>query len=372
MKRVHIYVFVFLAGLIGCKKEGKERYHPDPALLPSREVFDRVFYLNHVKSSTSVDTVVLRLRAMRPRWQVGSMTGAKEEMFGEVADVARDSRGRILVLDRENAEVRVFDATGIYLFSLGGRGEGPAEWIRPEWIALDRDDTLFVAARRRKIDVFMPKEMHYMYYKTISLLPIAPSGGLCVGDSVIFISGHTTRKHVPFIYKLNKKGIVIDSLGHIAYKSDNRLVWNYITKNYMVCNFDREVVAIAFRYMPIVQVYHMESGRLLWQAWIDRMNIEGFIEEKDGAIYFPNEISNDIFVLLRHVNAYEDVFILQYIHVIDRVSRKVKMVNIVYDYAGNYVIIRSNDPFELLYVDDNSKITMDIREEFPNIVYFER
>lgn len=364
---VYISAFAFL--LMGCQREGgKERYHPDKSLLPSLEVFDHIFHLDREKSKDSLEAIKSWLQAMRPRWQLGALVGDKAEMFGEIADVEKDSRGRIFVLDRDNAEIRVFDSTGAYLFSIGTRGEGPGEFIYPEWIALDAGDTLFVATRR-KIEVFAPEKSRYVYYRTIVPLPIVPSGGLCVEDSILFVSGHVARKDAPFIYKMNVNGYILDTLGSVIYNSDNRLVWNYITKNYMACDFDRKIVTVAFRYIPIIQTYHMKSGQLLWQAWIDGVNIEGFVETKDGAIYFPNKTPDNVLVLFRKIfNIYNGIFILQYMSIKD----VIEMIGVVYDYASNYVIIRNDNPLLYVNVNTRSKIMIDTKKEFPNIVYFER
>ena len=59
---------------------------------------------------------------------IGIATGAPEYQFGRVVDVGATSDGRIYVLDQMAAEVRVFDAEGVFLFSFGGLGEGPGEF----------------------------------------------------------------------------------------------------------------------------------------------------------------------------------------------------------------------------------------------------
>ncbi|GEM_PF-6415714 len=361
-----IFISLICALLVGCQnRDVKERYHPDPALLPPREAFDHIFYIDQMRSEDSLELVISRLQAMQPRWQIGALVGRKEEMFGEIKDVSRDSRGRIFVLDRKNAEVRVFNSAGAYLFSVGARGEGPGEWIYPEWIALDEEDTLFVADRQMKIDVFVPEGTRYVYHRTISSLPIVPSGGLCVGDSILIVSGHRARANTPFIYKINKSGQIMDTLGIIKYKSDNRLVWNYITKNYMICDLDQKIIVVVFRYIPIVQVYHIDTGHLIWEARIEGVNISGFTE-KDGAIYFYEE-SNKMILIPKILNINGGAFMFQY------VLRKKGNFNIyvfMFDIKGRYFV--SNSDYPILWIDDKSKIVININHEYPNIYYFEK
>lgn len=61
--------------------------------------------------------------------RVVEVGGASEDSvpFGNVADVAVDSRDRIYVLDRSVPAVLVFDASGRHLRTLGSAGRGPGE-----------------------------------------------------------------------------------------------------------------------------------------------------------------------------------------------------------------------------------------------------
>lgn len=53
--------------------------------------------------------------------------GAEWELFGDVAAVAFDGAGNLYVLDREAAQVRVFDPAGRYARTIGRKGSGPGE-----------------------------------------------------------------------------------------------------------------------------------------------------------------------------------------------------------------------------------------------------
>jgi hypothetical protein len=58
---------------------------------------------------------------------IGVLDGRPEYQFGHIVDVDVGTEGEIYVLDRQAAEIRVFDEGGSYLFLLGGPGEGPGE-----------------------------------------------------------------------------------------------------------------------------------------------------------------------------------------------------------------------------------------------------
>ncbi len=72
---------------------------------------------------------------------IGGLDGPGLHMITHYADVAVDRRGRIHVADFMQPEIAVFDSTGAFLRTLGGRGEGPGEYdvvfhinVGPEYI----------------------------------------------------------------------------------------------------------------------------------------------------------------------------------------------------------------------------------------------
>lgn len=59
--------------------------------------------------------------------RIGAAEGEGPDVFGRVGDLAVDPAGRIYVLDTQAQEVRVFDAQGRYVRTLGRKGGGPGE-----------------------------------------------------------------------------------------------------------------------------------------------------------------------------------------------------------------------------------------------------
>jgi hypothetical protein len=77
--------------------------------------------------------------------RIGIAEGAGPTLFGDVAAVEVDSTGRIWVLDRQAKELRVFDAHGRHVRTIGREGEGPGEFRDPIGMAWAPDGTLWVA-----------------------------------------------------------------------------------------------------------------------------------------------------------------------------------------------------------------------------------
>ncbi|MCI0435310.1 MAG: 6-bladed beta-propeller [Gemmatimonadetes bacterium] len=104
---------------------------------------------------------------------IGAIDGDSTAQFGHVADVAVDTRGRILVLDQQARAVRVFDPAGVFLYSLGGPGEGPGELSRSaNAVLVSPHDTVFVPDyAQSRINVYDPAGA------LAPALPLAPPPG---------------------------------------------------------------------------------------------------------------------------------------------------------------------------------------------------
>lgn len=81
---------------------------------------------------------------LQERARLGSVDGLGPNMFGDVRGVILDDQGRIIVLDGQAQEVRVFGGDGTYLRTLGRSGEGPGELSRPAGLALDGEGQVWV------------------------------------------------------------------------------------------------------------------------------------------------------------------------------------------------------------------------------------
>jgi hypothetical protein len=65
--------------------------------------------------------------------------------FNHPSDVAVDKEGNVYVLDTGNARIQKFGPDGKYLSTIGGKGQGPGEFMLPDGIDFDRNGNLVVA-----------------------------------------------------------------------------------------------------------------------------------------------------------------------------------------------------------------------------------
>ncbi len=77
--------------------------------------------------------------------RIGTIVGEPEYQFGMVAGVDVDAAGRIYVLDQQAARVRVFDAEGRFVRSIGRPGNGPGELsVATMAVLVGTDETVYV------------------------------------------------------------------------------------------------------------------------------------------------------------------------------------------------------------------------------------
>jgi hypothetical protein len=87
--------------------------------------------------------------------EIGLVEGPPEYTFSTVADLAMTPDGRFLVSDQLAQQIRVYDADGLHLTSLGQPGDGPGEFSMGPTIAGLAGDTVFAFdPRAARVSVF--------------------------------------------------------------------------------------------------------------------------------------------------------------------------------------------------------------------------
>lgn len=80
--------------------------------------------------------------------RIGSVEGGGPTTFGLVNAIAVDGWGRIFVLDRQAQEIRVFEADGAYVRTIGRPGGGPGEFRQAYGMFVDSLERLWVVDSR--------------------------------------------------------------------------------------------------------------------------------------------------------------------------------------------------------------------------------
>lgn len=87
-------------------------------------------------------------------------------VFGEVVDAAPDPLGRVWVLDRQAKELRVFDAAGRHVRTVGREGAGPGEFRNPIGLTWDAGGRMWVVdTSNQRYEVFDTAGRHVRSYR---------------------------------------------------------------------------------------------------------------------------------------------------------------------------------------------------------------
>lgn len=147
-RNVSVIAGVLALSFLGsCGTEATEGIHGPWTV--DEETLGDTLVVRTVSGSVWGDTMVLV-----PELAIGEMDGEDPYVFGSVASLDVDSEGRIYALDRQAQEVRVFSPQGEFLFTMGGPGEGPGEFLQPNHIQIADGGDLLVRDGRWRFSRF--------------------------------------------------------------------------------------------------------------------------------------------------------------------------------------------------------------------------
>jgi hypothetical protein len=95
-------------------------------------------------------------RVGRADLSIGQLEGAAEYAFGRVSGITEGATGEIYVSDAQANAIRVFDANGVFLRTIGREGQGPGELESPCCIAFGPENRLWVRdSGNRRYDTYV-------------------------------------------------------------------------------------------------------------------------------------------------------------------------------------------------------------------------
>ena len=102
---------------------------------------------------------------LKEQLRIGQKPFSRDSLLlGRTGRMAIGRTGHVYVADSSVPTVYVFSASGDFVTSIGRRGEGPGEFIRPSGIFVGDNDSLFVFDfDLRRISVFAPETHQYAY-----------------------------------------------------------------------------------------------------------------------------------------------------------------------------------------------------------------
>ncbi len=123
---------------------------------------------------------------------VGEMMGDSNYVFGEIASALPTQNGGVAVLDLYSCKISFFDSNGLFLRAIGGKGEGPGEFLLPlDFAILDDGRVAVTDLVKRRIEILSEDGELLNSIETGNA--ILPFSMVAVADSSFMIYYYSTR-----------------------------------------------------------------------------------------------------------------------------------------------------------------------------------
>ena len=251
-------------------------WHPTPENLP--EVTDPQFILHEVPGLTFID------EQSHEKITIGVEDGEFHEMFGFVSDLAVPGDGTVLVLDRVNSEVRVFDYGGILLATFGRLGEGPGEFRKePYKISIaDQGKSVFVLEQfGRTASVFDRLEMSTFAPKVNSVPGVLSFSG-CAMNGHYWVYGYDLAKE-GVVHKFDYDGQHVATFAErykaVSERASSRLSFY----GDLACSEAHGIVALNRVWAPVITGYR-DNGEIAWHVKFAGIDVNYIPEHEDGKL----------------------------------------------------------------------------------------
>ena len=126
---------------------------------------------------------------------IGVKEGLPEYMFSLLRDIDVDEDGNIYALDFRETKVKVFDSHGVYIRTIGQRGQGPGEFVSAYVLSVTPQKHLFVTdVAGRRISIFELSCEFIRAISTAETLVLFPTLDSKDGNGKLNSQGHGKQK----------------------------------------------------------------------------------------------------------------------------------------------------------------------------------
>jgi len=154
---------------------------------------------------------------VRPLLSIGVVDGAEPYLLNGVAGALRQSDGRVVVANCGSSELRFYDAAGLHVRTVGGRGGGPGEfqYLRRIYPAGGDSIGAYDGLPRHRASHFTPEGSHVRTVPLAARVEVMGrlADGALLGRAVEVQPREPGRfRRATTLYRLDAKGMVLDSL----------------------------------------------------------------------------------------------------------------------------------------------------------------
>ncbi|SHK85492.1 6-bladed beta-propeller [Rhodothermus profundi] len=266
---------MLIVGLVGCRPSA-----PTEALYPMLDrlqgPFDFVLSLEATRPASPENGAVVEALAKATVHQmIGAAEGQGPEYFlGRVVYATFDPKGRLVVVDWDNGEVRFFDRAGRFLFKVGRKGLGPGEFDQPIYVAFDSRGWLYVMEEGRpRLHRYRPEGTGFVLDQTYNLGPqlqASPLGWCLLEDTLYVYTQSAQWEKQPLFRVLTLEGRPVRSFGRQDVYSPEALPEGFgalMLEAQLYCDPYGPGLLLVYRNLPVA-VYYSTDGTRRWRVRI--------------------------------------------------------------------------------------------------------
>ncbi len=205
MNRTIIYLILILANSIFAQPDWKG----------SLEVKDGITWIHNPRQGIWDNDPSKKLTVERI-FSVGSLDADEEYLFSWVQDITTDAAGTVYACDSQENRIQVYNKAGKYIRTIGRKGQGPGELMRPMVVRVSPDGRIFVQDDLNvRISIFKPNgkfdhSFRYIRYCSENL-EIDPDGDVLLSH----LSEVPNKENAinPIVTGYNLKGTIVKQFG---------------------------------------------------------------------------------------------------------------------------------------------------------------
>ena len=201
---------------------------------------------------------------------VGTLEGTGPDLLGSISAAASDADGNVYILDGIAEEVLIFDAAGEFLHRVGGKGEGPEEFLNVRDFVRLPDGRLVVGQSGGPAKVLEPGPEGYAFAgplvrdratETLAIID------MCAVQDRLFVHSSNLARDALVIHEVSTEdGTILSSFAE-AYRATFESDRTDRSYGRIACG-EPETIVWGFYYFPIVRAFRPDNT-LVWAALIE-------------------------------------------------------------------------------------------------------
>jgi len=149
--------------------------------------------------------------------RIGTLDGTGPDMFGAITDFEVDRYGRFWLFEGQAQEIRLFDADGRFIRTVGRQGEGPGEFNRVIGMAWGPDDNLWIVdPSNNRLSVVDTAGVFVASHPTIGGIVVQPWPGGFDDAGQFYTYGVDTRVEDDFALVMVRHGLDLQPIDSVA------------------------------------------------------------------------------------------------------------------------------------------------------------